>query len=193
MQPETAPVLTNTKTRNNFTKCADEPSRHEFQLSLRRNAARPISRPGCAANRQSACRWRLCPRRANGTRTAFQPNPSFREENYRDRVVHAMPSVLIVHKPDMRLCKLDAHLEHKVEFGFGILGVPLDKTTLSLAREEVSGGQWTTTKLRVHLDGSFLLLKTISRDVDSLRHGFKPVAPDLTVAEAAAIIRSNAF
>jgi hypothetical protein len=93
----------------------------------------------------------------------------------------------------MRLCKLDAHLEHKVEFGFGILGVPLDKTTLSLAREEVSGGQWTTTKLRVHLDGSFLLLKTISRDVDFSHHGFKPVAHDMNVAEAAAIVRSNTF
>jgi hypothetical protein len=127
------------------------------------------------------------------TRIAFQPNPSFREENYQDRVVHAMAGVLIIHEPDMRLCELEAHLEHKVEFGFGILGVLRDKTSLSLARGEVSAGQWTTTKLRVHLDGSILLLKSISSDLDSLRYGFKPVAPDLTVAKAAAIVRSNAF
>jgi hypothetical protein len=127
------------------------------------------------------------------TRIAFQPNPSFREGNYQDRVVHAMAGVLIIHKPDMRLCELDAHLEHKVEFGFGILGVLRDKTTLTLARGEVSTGQWTTTKLRVHLDGSILLLKTISRNVGSSRYGFKPVAHDLNVAEAAAIVRSNTF
>jgi hypothetical protein len=127
------------------------------------------------------------------TRIAFQPNPSFHEESYQDRVVHAMAGVLIIHKPDMRLSKLDAHLEHKVEFGFGILGVLGDKTNLSFTREEVSAGQWTTTKLRFHLDGSILLLKTISRDSESSRHGFKSVAHDLNVAEAAAVVRSNAF
>ena len=126
-------------------------------------------------------------------RIALEPNPSFREENYQDRVVHAMEGVLIIHKPDLRLCELDAHLEHKVEFGFGILGVLRDKTSLSLTRGEVSAGQWTTTKLRFHLDGSILLLKTISRDVDWSRYGFKPVGHDLTVTEAAAIVRSNTF
>lgn len=104
-----------------------------------------------------------------------------------------MVGMLIIHKTDMRLCELDAHLEHKVEFGFGLLGLLSDKTYLSLARDEVSTGQWTTTKLRVHLDGSILLLKSISRDVDSSRYDFKPVAHDLNVAAAAAIVSSNSF
>lgn len=129
----------------------------------------------------------------NYARIAFQPNPSFHEESYQDRVVHAMAGMLIIHTKDMRLCELDAHLEHKVEFGFGILGMLSDKTYLSLVRENVSTGQWTTTKLSVHLDGSILLLKSISRDLDSARYDFKPVAHDLKVAEAAAILRSNAF
>lgn len=127
------------------------------------------------------------------TRIAFQPNPSFHEESYQDRVIHAMAGMLIIHTADMRLSELDAHLERKVEFGFGILGVLRDKTNLSLVREEVSAGQWTTTKLRFHLDGSILLLKTISRDLNSSRYGFKPVAHDLNGAEAASIVRSNTF
>jgi hypothetical protein len=127
------------------------------------------------------------------TRIAFQPNPSFKEKSYQDRVVHAMSGTLLIRMPDMRLCELDAHLEHRVEFGYGILGQLSDKTHIFFAREEVSPGQWTTTKIRVHLDGSILLLKSISRDVDATRYGFKPVAHGLTVAEAAAIIRSNTF
>jgi len=127
------------------------------------------------------------------TRIAFLPNPSFHEESYQDRVVHAMAGILIIHKPDMRLSELDAHLEHKVEFGFGILGVLRDKTNLSLVREEVSGGQWTTIKLHFHIDGSILLLKSISRDLDSARSGFKLVSRDLNVAQAAAIVHSSAF
>jgi len=126
------------------------------------------------------------------TRIAFQPNPSFHEETYQDRVVHAMAGVLIIHTPDMRLWELDADLEHKVEFGFGILGV-LRETNLSLARREVSSGQWTTTKIHVHLDGNVLLLKSISQDVDASRYEFKIVAHDLSAAEAAAVLRSNAF
>jgi hypothetical protein len=127
------------------------------------------------------------------THIAFQPNPSFHERSYQDRVVHAMAGMLIIYTPDMRLCELDAHLQHRVEFGFGILGVLSDKTYLTLAREKVSTGQWTTTKLRLHLDGNILLLKSISRDVDSTRYGFRSVAHDLDVAQAAAILRSNNF
>ena len=126
-------------------------------------------------------------------RIAFQPNPSFQEKSYQDRVVHAISGVLLIHTTDMRLCGLDAHLEHNVEFGFGLLGVLSGETHFSVAREEISPGQWTTKKVHVHVDGSFLLLKSISRDVDSSHYGFKVVARDLTVPEAAAIVRSNTF
>jgi hypothetical protein len=96
-----------------------------------------------------------------------QPKPSFHEESYQDRVAHAIAGMLIIHTTDMRLCEIDAHHEHKVEFGFGILGMLSDKTYLSLVRENVLTGQWTTTKLRVHLDGSILFLESISQDLDS--------------------------
>jgi hypothetical protein len=99
--------------------------------------------------------------------------------------------VLLIHTTDMRLCELDAQLEHRVEFGYGILGELSDKTHIFVARAEVSPAQWTTTKIRVHLDGSILLLKSISRDVDSSRYGFKVIAHDLSVAEAAAILAAR--
>jgi hypothetical protein len=127
------------------------------------------------------------------THVAFEPNPSFHEESYQDRVVHAMGGELLIHTADMRLCGLDAHLEHDVLFGFGLLGVLSHKTYFSLARKEVSPGQWTTTRIRIHLDGSFLLLKSLSRDVGSSHSDFRPVGHDLSVAGAAAIIRSTAF
>jgi hypothetical protein len=126
-------------------------------------------------------------------RIAFQPNPSFQEKNYQDRVVHAMSGVLLIDTTDTRLCGLDVRLEHRVEFGFGLLGELSDNTHFSLAREEVSPGHWEANKIRVHLDGTVLLLKSVSRDDDSSRDGFEPVAHDLTVAQAAAILRSNAF
>ncbi|MGC2402372.1 MAG: hypothetical protein WA510_21440 [Acidobacteriaceae bacterium] len=121
-------------------------------------------------------------------RIAFQPNPSFKERNYQDRVVHAMSGVLLVQAPEMRLCELDAHLEHRVEFGYGILGQLSEETHFFLAREKVSPTQWATTKIRVHLNGSMLLLKSISRDVDASRYAFQQVARGLSPADASAIV-----
>jgi hypothetical protein len=127
------------------------------------------------------------------TRITFQPNPSFQERSYQDRVVHAMSGVLLIHTTDIRLCGLDAHLEHRVEFGFGLLGEVSDQSHFSIARQAVSPGQWKTTRVRVHVDGSILLFKSVSRDEDSLHFGFEQVARDLTPAEAAAIVSSNTF
>jgi hypothetical protein len=126
-------------------------------------------------------------------RIAFQPNPCFHEETYQDRVVHAMSGYILIHKGDMRLCKLDGHLDHKVEFGFGIFGELSDQTRLFLARREISPGQWATINLRVPMDGRILRLKSLSRDVDSSRSGLRHVPQELTAGEAAAILRSSTF
>jgi hypothetical protein len=127
------------------------------------------------------------------TRITFQPNPSFEEQSYEDRVIHAMSGVLFIHSTDMRLCGIDAHLQHKVEFGFGLLGEVSDGSSFSITREEVLPGQWKTVKLRIHVNGSMLLLKSFSRDEDSSHYGFKKVANNLSVAQAAAIACSNAL
>jgi len=165
----------------------------EFRRNVQRRKEDEARMPELLREIPNAFMFRSVDSVGEYTRIAFQPNPSFHEESYQDRVIHAMAGMLIIHTADMRLSELDAHLERKVEFGFGILGVLRDKTNLSLVREEVSAGQWTTTKLRFHLDGSILLLKTISRDLNSSRYGFKPVAHDLNGAEAASIVRSNTF
>ena len=126
-------------------------------------------------------------------RIIFTPNPQFKEESFQDRVVHAMSGVLLIHTSDMRLCGIDGHLDHTVEFGFGLLGKVSEQSHFSVVRSEVSSGEWKNTKIRVHVDGSILLLKSVSRDEDSTHYGFKLVAQDLTVAQAAAMVRSTTF
>jgi hypothetical protein len=127
------------------------------------------------------------------TRISFKPNPQFQENSYQDRVVHAMSGVLLIHAVDMRLCAIDAHMDHGVEFGFGLLGKVSDQSHFSVVRQQVSPGEWKTTKINVHVDGTLLLLKSVSRDEDSSHYGFKPIPHDLTVAQAAAMVRSAKF
>jgi hypothetical protein len=124
-------------------------------------------------------------------RIAFHPNPAFQEETYQDRVLHATSGYLFIRTPDMRLCAMNAHLDHKVEFGYGLLGKVSENSKFSMVRSEVAPGEWKTTKTDIHVDGSLLLLKSYSRDEQSEHFGFKTVPPDLSLAQAASLVRTN--
>lgn len=124
-------------------------------------------------------------------RIAFHPNPAFQEQTYQDRVLHATSGFLFIRMPEMRLCAMNAHLDHKVEFGYGLLGKVSENSKFSMVRSEVIPGEWKTTKTDIHVDGSLLLLKSYSRDEQSFHYGFKAVPPNLSLAEAASLARSN--
>jgi hypothetical protein len=123
-------------------------------------------------------------------RIAFHPNPSFQEETYQDRVLHATSGYLLIRVADKRLCAMNAKLDHKVEFGYGLLGKISENSKFSMVRSEVSPGEWKSTKTDIHVDGSLLLLKSYSRDEQSVHTGFKAVPPDLSLAQAARLLRS---
>jgi hypothetical protein len=124
-------------------------------------------------------------------RIAFHPNPSFQEETYQDRVLHATSGFLFIRLPEMRLCAMNAKLDHRVEFGYGLLGKVSENSKFSMTRSEVTPGEWKTTKTDIHVDGSLLLLKSYSRDEQSTHYGFKTVPPDLSLAQAASMVRAN--
>jgi hypothetical protein len=124
-------------------------------------------------------------------RIAFHPNPTFQEATYQDRVLHATSGFLYIRMPDMRLCAMNAKLDHRVEFGYGLLGKISENSKFSMVRSEVVPGEWKTTKTDIHIDGSLLLLKSYSRDEQSVHYGFKTVPPNLSLAQAASLVRAN--
>jgi hypothetical protein len=87
------------------------------------------------------------------------------------------------------MCGIDAHLEHEVDFAFGFLGKVSQDGKVSLTREEVSPGNWKTSHVSVHMDGKLLLMKSISRDQESVHRDFKEIPRPLSVAEANALSR----
>ena len=126
-------------------------------------------------------------------RVAFQPNPAYQEQSYQDRVIHAIAGTLLVHPGDARFCRLDTHLIHPVEFGYGLLGKVSMGSTFSMARQQVLPGQWKTSQMRVHIDGNILMLKSVSRQEDSEHFGFKEVPFNMSVQQSADLIRSTNY
>ena len=70
------------------------------------------------------------------TRITFAPEPTVSGSEVSGRVVHAMSGVLLIHTTDKRLCGIDAHLDHVVEFGFGLLGKVSDQSHFSIMAQE---------------------------------------------------------
>ncbi|MGC2400649.1 MAG: hypothetical protein WA510_12730 [Acidobacteriaceae bacterium] len=122
---------------------------------------------------------------------AFDPNPQFQEQTFQDRILHAMSGVLFIHDDNNRLCRIDAHVNHTVEFGFGLLGKVNAQSHFSVRRQMIIPGQWKNTRILVHVDGRILLLKSVARDEDATHYDFKPIPQDLTTAQAAALVRST--
>lgn len=126
-------------------------------------------------------------------RILFKPNPTYQEQSYQERVIHAAAGTLLIHPGDDRLCSIDAHLDHEVDFGYGLLGKVTLGSGFSMTREQVEPGQWKTTQLHVHIDGNVLMMKTVSRQEDSEHFGFQEVPYNMSIPEAASLLRTTGY
>jgi len=121
----------------------------------------------------------------------FSPNPHFRPPSREAQVFHAMEGELTVDNRQKRLVELSGHLIQAVKFGGGLLGY-LDKGgKFNVKQEQVSPGFWEMTVLDVQMKGKALFFKTIAVQQKMLRSGFRRVSDDLTLAQAADMLRES--
>jgi hypothetical protein len=122
-------------------------------------------------------------------RIAFRPDPAYQPKSYEERVVHAMAGTVLVHQPDLRLCRIDAHLTHPVEFAFGLLGHLSQDGGFSMQRAQVNATDWKTQSISIHFDGTLLFFKSFSRQQETVRRDIHEVPKDLTLEQAVAFTR----
>jgi Tfp pilus assembly PilM family ATPase len=79
----------------------------------------------------------------------------------------------------------------EVRFGGGLLGHLNKGGTFDVKQTMVSPGYWELTVLNVQMNGKALFFKTISVKEKYFRTEFKRVPDDLTVAEAAEMLRKE--
>jgi hypothetical protein len=122
-------------------------------------------------------------------RFTFQPKPDFRPSSYQERVAHEMAGTVSLKQPEARLCTLDAKILHPVDFGWGMLGHIDQGGHFSLGRTQVDAKNWKSDRISVHVNGRILMLKSLAQDQDAVRTDIRVVPPNLTLAQAAQIIR----
>jgi hypothetical protein len=98
-----------------------------------------------------------------------------------------------VNSKEARVEGISGHLIHEVKFGGGLLGNLNKGGTFDVKRAEVAPGYWELTLLKVQMKGKALFFKTIGVQQNYSRNDFRQVPNDLTMAQAADILRhSNA-
>lgn len=123
----------------------------------------------------------------------FTPNPSFRPPSREARVFYAMEGEVWVDERQQRLAEISGHLIHVVKFGGGLLG-HLDRGgEFHVKQAEVAPGCWELIVLRIDMRGKALFFKTIAVQQYELRSEFHKVPDDLSLMQAADILRREAI
>jgi hypothetical protein len=127
----------------------------------------------------------------NSIRLTFRPNLEYTPSSNEAKVFHNMKGVLLVDAKQTRLTKLRGELISDVDFGFGILGKLKKGGTFEVMQSEVAPGDWEMSLLDVHISGRALFFHAIGAQQHEVRWQFKPVPPELRLAQAASMVRDG--
>jgi hypothetical protein len=124
-------------------------------------------------------------------RLSFRPNPAYSPQTYEARVYHALAGEISIQPQLKRLVKLDAHIVTEIDFGFGLFGRIEKGGSFQIGREQVAENRWKTSLLDVHVSGRIIFFKAISKDQHEVRSNFHPVASNLSVQDAVALLNAQ--
>jgi hypothetical protein len=130
-------------------------------------------------------------RRGDLVQLNFSPKPNFHPPTREAEVFHAMEGSVWVSTKQSRVEEIAGHLIHEVKFGGGLLGHLNKGGTFDVKQAEVGPGYWELTLLRVQMKGRAFFFKTISVQQNYSRSDFRQVPDNLTLAQAADILRKQ--
>ncbi len=121
----------------------------------------------------------------------FKPNPRYEPPSRIEQVLTGMEGVLMLDARRSRLASIDGTLIKDVSFGWGILG-HLDKGGHVLVQHQVIGdSDWAVSSLSVDVTGKILLFKSLVFNMKEVFSDFKPVAKDVSFAQAVELLEKE--
>jgi len=121
----------------------------------------------------------------------FRPDPSYEPQSREESIYTGMAGELWLNIPQERLRKIDAHLFHDVDFGWGILGRLYKGGSFMVEQEQVDASHWDTTDLKLDLRGKALLVKSLVYDEQEFENDFHRLPDHISLAEGADILKKG--
>jgi len=113
----------------------------------------------------------------------FQPNPDFDPPDLETQALTAMSGELWIDRASERVTRLEGHLQHDVDFGWGILGRLSKGGWIVIEQADVGAGEWRTVRLEMAMSGR-VVLKTRVFDTTEVESQFAPVAGGMDYRKA---------
>ena len=121
----------------------------------------------------------------------FRPDPNYQPQSHEESVYTGMAGELWLNLPQQRLRKIDAHLFHDVDFGWGILGRLYKGGSFMVQQERVDGTHWDTTAMNLDLTGKALLFKSIVYKEQEYESDFRRLPDHLTLAQGVEMLKKD--
>ena len=120
----------------------------------------------------------------------FRPNPAFSPPDLETEALTAMAGEIWIDPVHQRVARLEGHVQHDVDFGWGILGRLNKGGWIVIEQADVGGGQWRTVRLQMVMSGR-VVIKTRVFDTTEEQTKFAPLPAGLDYKKAIAMLRAE--
>src|SRR5438270_1670483 len=121
----------------------------------------------------------------------FRPDPNYQPQSREESIYTGMAGELWLNVGQQRLRKIDAHLFHDVDFGWGILGRLYKGGSFMVQQEQIDGNHWDATAVKLDLRGKALLVKSLVYDEQEYETDFHRLPDHISLAEGADILKKG--
>jgi hypothetical protein len=113
----------------------------------------------------------------------FRPNPAFDPPDLETQVLTAMTGELWIDRAQERVIRLEGHLQHDVDFGWGILGRLNKGGWIVIEQADVGEHQWRIVHFKMTMSGRVFFRSRVF-DTEEQQNGFATVPVGLTYQKA---------
>lgn len=125
-------------------------------------------------------------------RLSFKANPDFKPADRETQVFRGMEGHMLIDLNERHLAKIDAQLVEDVNFGWGIFGRLNKGGRFVVVQSRIAKDRWDTTDMTLDFTGKILLFKKLRINEHQTASDFRPVPQNLSLHDAAQILRQKA-
>ncbi len=145
----------------------------------------PTGKPGVSPSSRPASRVE---------KFSFKPNPAFSPPDLETQILTQMTGEIWIDPANLRVVRLEGHLQRDVDFGWGILGRLNQGGWIVIEQAEVGPdigvNQWRTVHFQMKMSGR-VVFKTRVFDTTEDETGYEPVPAGLGYQKAIEMLRAN--